>query len=786
MTRSLTFTELAYTRSKNQASALKLAFPVSHIIFAAQVNGSVNTDSVVAIPYHSVTAGAYADVIPNMAVWIGSVAGAYDLGIGRIRKAADATNIYPGENSDLRLSNGAYITVVDDFLPFQKNLRSTSDITCDMDYDIPYTDQYENPYPFPNMGPDAVIYTPNSVISSGNPATTTFDGSGAFAVTGSVSSRTWAALGSGISITNGSTATPTFHVTTTGTWKVSCTVVANGKTSVGWRTIVAFDKTHPPVNAFNLTRPPSGDKNSGGWSFEIKLYDQAAIASVKDRQQVILFARDWYTNASGVITEISLGPITNRENILCEGWIDKQTLHYDPDGAYVIFTVRGPAYWLDQSSEFILGIEDWNGTIDASHVADWTNYQELTVDKGLYALLYWRSTIPFISDVYLTGDTKALPSIEASQGSLWSQIKTFTYAAILANPLCNRYGQLYIEVDTQLVPSSGRSGFPVVMTIEKYDLKKGTLDISRNTQPRTSQVAASGISYTWGDPTGGAALFSLAPGHAFKQFGQASTLEKLLLSSQSQLNVLNSLFIARDNNPYPNIPVDLAGNNRFVDICPHQYVYMERAADDNPRGIEFANNIVSNTVSFQWDAKNGFLSCTVEGEAETFEDLAVNGDIPVAQPIPGDPGTVPVTPIAPITPPTFAPITFPSITFPTFPSLPSFPVPSAPASSPVSFPWIIGTPAAGDIPGILMTKPRLAIAVFAYAWGGTVTFNIQKRTAPGTPGTNLFTSDITATSTPLILGVNDPVLPISDCVGPVIISTTETPTYVLIQLLVQP
>ena len=784
MTRAINSTELAYLRSSSQASQIFMAFPTSHVILACQVNGSVGTDSVVTIPYNNVTSGSYSAVKPNMTLWVGSSAGLYDLGIGRIRKAADGTNLYPGENSDLHLSNGAYLTVVDDFLPFPKHLRSTSDITCNMDYDVPYSNQYENPYPFPNMGSNAVIYTPDSVISVGNPASTTFDGSGAFAVTGSVSSRTWAALGSGISITNGTTSTPTMTVTQTGTWKVYCTIVANGQTSVGWRTLVAFDKTHPPINQFNLTKMPSGDKSNGGWSFEVKLYDQAALTTVKDRQQVILFSRDWYTASNGTLTEISLGPIANRENIICEGWIDKQTLHYDPDGAYVTFTVEGPSFWLNLNSEFILGIEDWNGVVDSSHVADWTNYQGLTVDKGLYALLYWRSTVPFITDVHLTGDTKDLPAIEASQDTLWSQIKTFSYSALLANPLCNRYGQLYVEVDTQLVPSSSRSGFPVVMTVTKPDIKKGSMDIVRNTQPRTSQIAASGIAYASGDSTGGEALFSLAPGHTFKQYGQFKTLEKLLLSSQSQLNVLNSLVIAKDNNNYPSVPISLVGNNRFIDICPHQYIYLDRLAVDNPRDLEFSSNVVPNTVTLTHDSKLGFMSCDIDGEAETTEDMAVNGDIPVVTTSSSDSTGTPII-NTPVTPPVFAPITFPSITFPTFPSLPTFPIPTSPTSAYIpSFPWIIANPTKGTIPGIIMTGPRMAAWIMAYTPNGTVTFNIEKRTSAGTTGTNLMTANLTASTSPLVVGVDNPIIPISNFLTVVIYSTSGTPTYLVIQLAV--
>ena len=773
MTRAITATELAYVGTSGQHSKLFLAFPDSHIIFSAQVNGSPATDSMVSLPYHTITYGAYADIKFGMTVWIGTVAGGYDLGIARVRKAADASNIYVGITSDLHVSNGKYITVVDDFLPWDRRLLSNSDITCLMDYDIAFSDQYSSPYPFPCMGADAVIYVPDSIISGGNTASITFDGTAAFAPTGTISSRSWGYLGSNISVSNGTTDTPTYTVSVTGTWKVYCSVVANGKTSVGWRTLVVYDQTHPPVSDFQLTKSPTADRNGTGWSFEVKLYDSAAFASVKDRQQVILFSRDWYGDK-----EISLGPLTGRENIWCIGWIDKQTMHYEDSGAYVTFAVEGTAHWLDQMSKQIFGIRDWDGTVDDWHVADWINYPSFTANKGLAALLYWQSCIAFIADVYLLSTDQEIPEMVSSPGSIWAQIKEFTGTHLLAQPNCNRYGQLYIEVDTQYIPSASRGAFPIVMSITSSGVKKGSMDIVRETVPKYSQVYASGVSYTWADIGIGQALFALAPGHVSKQFGSVQTLEMLYLTSQAHLNSLASLYIAQANNPYPEIPISLL-NNRFVDVCPHQYIYLTRIAADNPRSISFVSNIVPDKVTLNFDNKTGLAYCEIVGEAATTEDSVVNGDIPIADD-PSDPSY----PLTPIVPPIYAPIPWPTLTSPTFPTMPTFPGYPMPGQNLYypSFVWIVSSPSAAVLPGPAMTAPRLGCELITYAWGGTVTFNMEMRSNPSSTGSKLFVSDVVATSTPTAYAIDSPTLPLGEYLIPVIVSKTSTPTYLMIQL----
>ena len=129
MTRPLTSTELQYERSDHQASALFIAFPESHTIFAAQLDGTPSSfDQVVQIGYRDVTTGAYGDIPEMCTLWVGTAAGLYDKGIARIRKAADSNYLYIGETSSIAFSDGDYLTVVDDFLPWQ---RFGKDLTVD-------------------------------------------------------------------------------------------------------------------------------------------------------------------------------------------------------------------------------------------------------------------------------------------------------------------------------------------------------------------------------------------------------------------------------------------------------------------------------------------------------------------------------------------------------------------------------------------------------------------------------------------------------------------------------
>ena len=720
MTRPLTDTELQYVRSDQQASALFLAFPESHTIFAAQLDGTPSSlDQVVQIGYRDVTTGAYGDIPEQSTLWVGSSAGLYDLGICRIRKAADATYLYIGETSSINFADGDYLTIVDDFLPWVRVRRNKTvdPITLYMDWDIDFGTQYSAPNPVANLGPDAIINVTDYTISGGSPASIMFDGSGSFVPDLSgLDTWSWGALGSDISVAGGgSTQNPTFSVTAAGTYKIYCDLTAtNGKTTRAWRTLVAYDLTHPPVNQFNLTQMPTCDRdNDGGWSFTVRMYDQAAIATVKDRQQVILFARDWYRDQTNIyrsdftfdaatktisaamgldlfatgatiliqgsahndgiysvatggnptalvvgeklvdeapgagiyiylyqaVQELSLGPIQYRENIICEGWISKESMHYDPNGAYVDFTVQGMAYWLNQETMFMLGIEDKDTSSD-----DWHKVYHLFWDFGLFAVLYWQTTLCFISDYYPTGDTRPIPAISEQEDSIWAQLKSSAWNNLLATLCCNRYGQLYAFIPPELVPTADRGSIPVVMTVTTNDTELGKLDLSREPQPKTGFLAGAGVQYAWGSSGIGSAKLAYSPGASYKQFGISDVLPQIVVADQAQLNSLNSLYIARGNNTYPNVPLSLAQNNRFIDCAPAQFVYIDRVAGDNPRGVEFAGNVIPNRVTLSFDAKLGFMACQVTGYAETFEDLVVTGSVPAPTP----PSTTPTLPAIPL------------------------------------------------------------------------------------------------------------------------------------------
>ncbi len=588
MARAATANELALLRTPGQWSELYLAIHSPDIVFQARVLQSFSAwDSVVAVPYYGVSYGAYGSILPGMTLCVGSTAGACDKGQARIRKAADATNLYIGETSEVAFTQGDYLTVLDEFGLWPKHWVVEDDATILMDEEIAYTDQHASPDPVPVLGPAAAVLWLTGATVQFQPTA-----SDSWALGSTISSYAWSAPGASATA-NLNTATPTITYNKTGAFRVSCTVTAaNGKTTTGHRVVFVFSKDAPPITQFKLDSDVSGDLERGGWRFSVTMFGEALLDNVRDRAMVVLFARDHYGSV-----EQSIGPVAGYENVIAVGWIAGETILQSPVEPRVTFTVEGPAANFKAMTGFQTGLED-----TSSAPTTWAEFQSLTVDKALWHFLHWRTTATTMMDVRLTGNTFLAPALEAPQGSLWEQLQALAYDTILARPFVDRYGRLEIGIDPQVVPSISRD-YPVVQTLEWTDWMD-RVEVERAPTPVADMVDLSGISY---DGTTTTPLISRSPGHIFKRFGRVETRERLLLDDQDQANLLAGLILGSLNNLYPRLSFKLAANNRLIDIAPGQYCQVDFASEDTLRGFVCSGlRMLPTMVSFVHDPETGF------------------------------------------------------------------------------------------------------------------------------------------------------------------------------------
>lgn len=647
----LTAAELALLRTRPQRNHIHLAIPEYNTVYTAKVDGTPPINDMLAVlPFKAPTTGVLTDVDFGMTMMVGSVAGADDIGLARIRRDAVGGDVHfhIGASSEIDFADNQFLTITDEFTiwPRHPYVDPTTYVTY-MDFGETYTNEHEYFNPVVIMGPHRVC-EPGDTLN--------FDASNSYVV-GDIAPAhyhyTWTCTNGALVVVPATPNAVSTDITfpSSGTFLVTLSLEADyggaplDKTSIGHRYVVVYDNTHPLIDD-PVLEECEGDYSAGGWAYRVTLYNHADTTWIADRVLCMLVADDWYGD-----TQQSIGPITGAENIVCIGWINGDTIEWSNDRGSVTFEVAGPQFWMDKIFSFPTGVDDALVAPTA-----WTQIENLTVRKGIFSFLHWRTTLPMITDIVsMTTDTRRLATTYTPNGSIWEQLSAIA-GRIKANVLCDRYSRIYCEIDPQMEDALTRATFPIVQSFnDPADPTtvgrdwRDAISIERRMTPETSLIDLSGVYWT-GTAATSLPFFSLSPGHIYKRLGRPEKIERIALSGQSQANDMAGKMLGWMNNEYPVIDIPLSSNHRAFDICPPMYANLYMQTTDTPRGIEFdPKKIIPRRISFSRDERTAVLFTDVTFEAETFAVDAIIGDPPITPPDPPDPPDPP-PPVEPPTP----------------------------------------------------------------------------------------------------------------------------------------
>lgn len=635
--------QLAKLRSNGHASELYCAFRVPSVIYSARLNGvPVSNDMAAEITYDG-GSGTLANVKVDMTMYVGTSAGAYDLGYCRIRKAPGASTFYIGEQSVIVWQDNCYLTVVDDYDLWAKHIHiDGTDIK--MDYDVTFSDQHSSFLPVPVLGPHRVAkLTGASVVVQLGPES----GMSSWVHGSTISSYAWV-IPSAVSISNSAIASPTATFNAVGWHACYCTVTsAAGKSKEGVRYVYIWDDDNLPSTDVKLGDADE-DYQEGGFSLSIEMMANAGTDLIHDRALCIIFSQDYYGSGDDQVLG-SVGHVAGAENIIAIGRIESESIAYNALAGKVAFRIAGYQQFFKRIKGFPSGLRM------SQTPTTWVDMPALTVNRALWSFMEWRCTATKIMDITVTDNTLYAKELSSPSTSLWSQMEEFSFATILANIHVDMLGRFYAEVDPLLIPVADRD-YPTIMTITGDDYID-EIELTRETMTRTGQVNLSGVNIT--DAGEGSAYFALSPGHIFARYGEIDIIDRLLVSGQTQANKLAGLIFAAKNNEYPRLRIKLRGNNRLIGCFPNQAVNFTISASDSPRGVAITKSWIPRRRKLSFDNAEGVIGVELELEAITdadAESIAVNGDIPGSDtdfsypPLPSLPSLPSTLPILPGTP----------------------------------------------------------------------------------------------------------------------------------------
>jgi len=620
MSRAATPQEIAILRSDGLAARLFAIIDQPVTVYQCQVNQTFPTHDRIAQVAYDNASGNLSNVLPGMTVLVGTSPGTWERGQARVRKAWTTSTAYIGETSEIRWEDNLYLTVIDEFAIWPRHLRIVGN-TPYIDYDIAYSDQHANFAPVVCMGPDRVLKLTGSTVS------TQLD-SKSWVLGSTITGYSWQIVRGNASLSNANTATPTLTANTPGRILVRCQITAaNGKTSTGYRTVHVYNDTNPPLEV-KLTSF-RGNTEHGGFEFSIQLPITPNF-SIRDNSKVILFAEEYPQ---------SIGPIAGAENVFAIGWIDESECSIDDKNGLAILSIKGTNHLLSKITGFPVGIENVNGV-----PTRWTEIQNLTVDKFLFHLLYYRSTLNNAVDFFLSGDTRRTKALQDVSRDLWQQIKTIAESSILASPRCDPFGRLFVQIDANYLEEESRANIPVIMTLTKDDYSR--LEIQYRETQEVALVELSGVA-------GDKPIMSSAPGKVFARTGKVLVKDRLLLRDQTSANKLAGLIYNRENRKF-DLSIDLVSANRLITLAPSQYLEISINGNDNPRKLEYTGRVIPREVILEHNPESGTLHMSVTAEPEVFPYVSTTILPPSSPPLPNippQPLPVPDFPITPVNPP---------------------------------------------------------------------------------------------------------------------------------------
>ena len=705
--------DLELLRQRPSQTALSLFIFQPRSVMKCLVNNVSIAKGARTIAYDTVSSGSYLAVEDGMTLLIGTSAGASDIGRIRIRSVTSGA-FTVSENSNIVWADNLHLTVLrywEIWPVFPQNVQSGTNVTFYKDYDIAYTNQNSILGTFVNAGPHRPV-----VLENGT-GTTYYSSTGTYNLLGEALTYDWAFEGG--TPTGSTSATPgNVNYTTVGDYVTRLKVTsASGTVDTTYRYVSVKNKigegSTTPIAKWTMS-DLSGSRAEAGYSAEFTVYDNIII---DNNAVVMLLADDWYGG-----TKRSLGGnYLNTEKIFFVGYIDGGSIRYNYQYSHFSFRVSSITQLMKRATGFSISVESKKSP------TTWFELLDLDCRRAIYHYLRWQSTVLKVVDFNFVGQDYKLQYFDADRTSIFDAIDNLMRGTLFGDISADRQGRLWAEVHP-MAYSNPTGTFTPVMEITNRDWM-GQPEIGERYSDEVSTIELGGVAYS-GTSTGTfSALLAEAPGGVPAFRGTIEKSSGLALLGQSQLNTMVGNVFANKNSRYPSISLEMAIPPRNLDIAPQEVIRVLVSPSDTIRGVNLDKLFIPESFSWKYDSTNQILLSSMEAIN------LVNGQV-------GDTIIIPDTPSEELVVGggSFGGgFSVPGIKIPTLPSLNPF------ASK--TYTWVIKSPSAGGVPGPKLAMGAIAVAVSAYAVGGTsVTFNIETRSTIGSAGTDIMGSDLVATT----------------------------------------
>lgn len=546
----------------------------------------------------------WSGVVPGMIAWIGTSAGARDIGMYRVRLTPTSDTLYIGEMSSgdpglmalsrlQALADDAYVTIYEDYNLWSVKPRivysgdpESRAVAYYLDYEIPYGTQNETDPPFIlNIGPHRADWISGSTVSFpfvADPVT----------FLGSVVSYAWDFVDGTPSSSSNASETVSFPE---GHRIISCTAeLDTGAVVTAYRHVWAHSANYPPLSI----EIQSDRRDQSGRQMRFRLTDLNAplVAGT--------MAMYWEQ------ADFSGSAIDEAVTQFC-GWIRALDSGMEP----LLYSV---------DYELVSGMELLKDTDAAAQrlevVSNPSAWYECiaalsTMDFMLFHILHYHTTLLRLFDMQISGITTQGPGWRIEPGSIHQQLQQVgeRFNAWVGQA---SDGTVWVSRDPVMLNTTDRDALPERMTVTESDASD--IQISRRLRPEVGKVEAVGMVYSGGVVVG---LRATAEGYVGGEGVRRDNLENQQATSQADLNIRAACRLAKLNNPYKSITVAMAGNYDVIEPAMGMWLVLNIAAAYWYEGVEYDERQVVVAVQVQHQV-DGVKLIRLQLEPETDGNAA--------------------------------------------------------------------------------------------------------------------------------------------------------------------
>ena len=619
--------DLTLLRSRPETIRRHLSIAPRTAVFAARVNGTPTLDAVTggitAIPFDTVTVGAYTDALAGLTLDVGSTAGGHDVGKVRLRKDASASLLYVAETApaQLQVGDNYYLTVRNERRIWQRlpYLLGTKDGTgyynsfqVFKDYDETYTFQQNYPAALANAEGQMAGW----VDEGQTYRTVRLDSSHSEAVGygRTITARNWL-LDDGSFVAGYSFTDAVIEATFPVGFRYVTLIVTDetGVLSYHYFPIFVHDVAHPPLDysvGFKVDRDDTVEGRE--MSFTIWGADEEADESVIPEGSLVVYWEE-------ALFDEQSAPTAYRREFM--GWVARDSSLLQLQRSQYSIDVIGPAGWLDRidgPQESILGV-----TVPAT----WYEMPHITDDRLIAYLLRWHTTFLEVSNLYLSGVTNEWSRAPINRASIWQQVKALA-SEMLCSALCDSGGSLHLVRQACYLEDADRDARAEILTLGPQDwTDEEGLTASEEKVARTGLVIANGFSYDGSTSTPlRAHAPGLTPGYGVSQETMQGALCLPAAGAQTQLNQWAGHHFARVNNPCADQPITLIGNLDIAEPAWGEWIRLAYSGE-NVRGTTINARYLLKQVSIQHSNERGVppkrITWTLDRETQGEAGMAV-------------------------------------------------------------------------------------------------------------------------------------------------------------------